>query len=137
MIIDLCLPENARRDYPENSFTVIEHITRGLMGVQADAITNTVSTLPRLEAGDWAEVKELPVLSNTISVKHAGTSATIFTNHTGAPLTWRACIPDTHEYLYVNGIKRKCDKGSDHGRPYALFTSVVKRGEVMRVSVNK
>lgn len=137
MIIDLCSPENARRDYPENSFTIIEHITRGLMGVQMDASTNTVTTLLRLEAeDDWAEVKELPLLSNTISVKHAGTSTTIFTNHTGTSLTWRACIPGNHEYIYVNGIKRKCDKGIDHGKSYALFTSVVKPGEVTRVSVN-
>lgn len=135
MIIDLCSPENARRDYPENSFTIIEHITRGLMGVQSDASTNTVTTLSRLEDGDWAEVRELPLLSNTISVKHNGPT-TIFTNHRGDPLTWRACIPGNHEYLYVNGIKRKCDKGIDHGKLYASFTSVVVHGEVVNVAIN-
>ena len=136
MIIDLCLPENARRDYPENSFTVIEHITRGLMGVQADAITNTVSTLPRLEENSWAEMKELAVLSNIISVKH-DTNTTTFTNLSGTPLTWRSCLPGIHDYLYVNGIKRKCDKVVDHGKSYSSLTSVVKTGEVMRVSVNR
>lgn len=135
MIIDLCSPENARRDYPENPFTIIEHITRGLMGVRTDALTNTVTTLPRLEAaGDWAEVKAVPLLSNTISVKHTGNSTTIFKNHTGTQLTWCACIPGNHEYIYVNGIKRKCRKGSDHGKSYAMLNLVVKQGEEMRVS---
>ena len=36
MIVDLCSPENPRRDYPENSFTVIEHLARGLMGINVD-----------------------------------------------------------------------------------------------------
>jgi len=136
MIIDLCAVENARRDYPENSFTIVEHVTRGLMGVQANASTNTVSTLPRLAAGDWAEMKELPVLSNLISVKHEALTTSL-TNHRGAPLTWRACLPGNQDYLYVNGRKRKCDKGIDHGKSYASLTLVVKPGEVLRVSVNK
>jgi hypothetical protein len=138
MIIDLCSPENKRRDYPENSFTVIEDITLGLMGIDADAVTNTVTTLSRLEANDnWAEMKELPILSNTISVKHIGTSTTVFTNNSETPLTWRACILGNHKYLYVNGNKKKCNKVIDHGKLYAFITSIVKKGEAMTVSVNK
>lgn len=136
LIIDLCSPENARRDYPENSFTIIEHVTRGLMGVQPDASTNTVTTLPRLEAGNWAEMEEIPVLSNSISVKHEALTTT-FTNQKGAPLKWRACLPGNHDYLYVNGKKIKCDRALNHGKQYASLTLVVKQGEVMQVSVNK
>lgn len=137
MIIDLCSPENTRRDYPENSFTVIEHVTRGLMGIDADASTNTINTLPRLETGDWAELKMLPVFSNTISVKHMGTHTTLFTNQSGAALTWRACIPGNHKYLYVNGVKQKSEQGIDHGKSYASIAITVKPGEAMRVSINR
>jgi hypothetical protein len=138
MIIDLCLPENKRRDYPENSFTIIEHITRGLMGVQIDALTNTVSTLARMESeSDWAELTQLAALSNTISVKHTGVSTTTFKNHTGPSLKWRAQIAGNHEYLYINGVKKKCNKGIDHGRPYAFITTVAKRGQEIKVSGNK
>lgn len=137
MIIELCSPENDRRDYPENSFTIIEHITRGLMGIQVDASTNTVTTLTRLAMeSDWAVVRELPVLSNTISVKHVGTSKSTFKNQTGATITWRACILGNHKYLYVNGIKRKCEKYKDHGKPFSLVTSVVKQGEEVKVSTD-
>ncbi|MFY8037627.1 MAG: hypothetical protein ACOVMQ_10700 [Cyclobacteriaceae bacterium] len=136
MIIDLCAPTNTRRDYPENSFTIIEHVTRGLMGVEADVTSNTVTTLSRVEAGDWAELKMFPVFSNTVSVKHRGTNATTFTSESGGTLTWRAGMPGHHNYLFVNGVKQKCDSGIDHGRPYALIDVAVKPGETMQVSVN-
>lgn len=137
MIIDLCSSENARRDYPENSFTVIEHITRGLMGVDADASTNTITTLSRLEAGHWAELKMLPVLSNFIDVKHVDTHTTTFINQGEAAVTWRACIRGRHKYLFVNGVKRKCDQGMDHGTLYTSIDLMVKPGEGMQVSANR
>lgn len=107
--------------------------------METKAATNTVSTLSRLEEGDWAEVKELPLLSNVIFVKHTGISATTLKNNRGAAVTWLACILcilGNHENLYVNGIKRKCDRGIDYGKPYASLTLVVKPGQVMKVSVN-
>jgi hypothetical protein len=137
MIIGLCAPANARRDYPENSFTIVEHVTRGLMGVAADATTNTVTTLPRVAEGEWAELKDLPVLSNILTVKHVGSSTTVLTHQYGAALTWRACIPGSHEYLWVNGVKTKCVQGTDHGRPYASVTVDVKPGDMKRVSVKE
>ena len=137
MIVDLCAAENARRDYPENSFTIIEHITRGLMGIDADASTNTINTLPRLETGAWAELKMLPVFSNFISVKHTGTHTTTFSNQSGDALTWRACMPGNHNYLFVNGVKRKCAQGMDHGKSFASIDVALKSGEVIRVSVNQ
>jgi hypothetical protein len=138
MIIDFCAPENERRDYPENSFTVIEHITRGLMGVQADAVKNTVATLPRLDKkDDWAEIKELSVLSNTIAVKHSGAYATTFKNITGTSLKWKACIPGNYKFLFINGIKQKCKIDFDHGKPFSYILTEVKEGESSEVTINK
>ena len=54
MLVELCSPENKRRDYPENSYTVIEHFTRGLMGIEADAATNSITTLSRMESQNRA-----------------------------------------------------------------------------------
>lgn len=136
MIMDIGSSKNKRRDYPENSFTIIEHITRGLMGVQMDATKNTVTTFSRLAAeDDWAEMKELKFQSNTISVKHDGTAATTFKNQTGASLSWEACFSGNHKFIYVNGVKKKCKKGIDHGKPYASVTFAVKQGEEIRISV--
>lgn len=138
MIVDLCSTENKRRDYPENSFTIIEHITRGLMGIDVDASSNSISTISRFATeNDWAEMNDIPVLSNQISVKHVGNTKTIFTNQAGASLTWSARMPGTHAFLFVNGKKKKCAQGSDHGRPYSYCNVGVKEGNSVTVSVNK
>ncbi len=92
MIIDLCSEENLRRDYPENSFTVIEHVTRGLMGVEPNAASNTFSTLSRLESeNDWAEIMNVPLLGNEVTVRHDGHGLTTATNESG-PLEFWACM---------------------------------------------
>ncbi len=92
MIIDLCSEENLRRDYPENSFTVIEHVTRGLMGVEPNAASNTFSTLSRLESeNDWAEIMNVPLLGNEVTVRHDGHGQTTATNESG-PLEFWACM---------------------------------------------
>lgn len=136
MIIDLCSPSNGRRDYPENSFTIIEHITRGLMGVEVNASENRVTTLSRLETdGDWAEMQELPVLSNKISVRHEGHGKTIFTNQAGTPITWHAKIPGEHRFLFVNGKKNRSTKGEVRGEKYSYLNVAVQQGESVVVSL--
>jgi len=137
MIIDLCSPENKRRDYPENSFTIIEHVTRGLMGIEVDASLKKVSTLSRLEAeNDWAEMNDIPLLSNKISVKHIGKSKTVFTNRTGSPVTWSAGMPGNHAFVYVNGKKKKSTKLNSNGLESSCYEVMVKAGEAVTVSVN-
>jgi hypothetical protein len=138
MIIDLCSPANKRRDYPENSFTIIEHITRGLMGIEVDATQNRVSTLPRLAAGsDWSELKNVPVLSGKVSVRHEGIYKTVFTNHSNSSLQWKAALPGNHSYFYVSGRKIKCRKDADQGRTYSYVLTDVKQGETVAISLRK
>lgn len=61
MIIDLCKESNSRRDYPENSFTIIEHICRGLMDLDVDASINTPATLSQLSYDqEWTEMHNIP-----------------------------------------------------------------------------
>ena len=136
MIIDLCSMENKRRDYPENSFTVIEHLTRGLMGINVAAATNTFSTFPRLEKEEnWVEMKNIPLLSNLVTVKHFGNAKTKVTNVSGNPIKWSAGIPGTYEFLYINGRKTKCMAGAHNRQPYVYTIIEVKEGEEVTVSV--
>ncbi|MDZ7647958.1 MAG: hypothetical protein U5K54_12715 [Cytophagales bacterium] len=137
IIVELCSAENKRRDYPENSFTIIEHITRGLMGIEAEASANKVSTISRLDSeNDWAEMDDVPILSNKISVKHVGLDKTIFTNKEGPSLMWTARMPGDHKYIFVNGINRKAFQGDDHGRIYSFYNVEVKAGSTVTVSFN-
>ncbi len=136
-IIDLCSAENKRRDYPENSFTIIEHLTRGLMGINVEAETNTFTTSPRIESEeDWAEMKNIPVLSNKIAVKHHGAVKTAATNLKGPPIDWIAEIPGEHEFLYLNGKKIKCHQKNENGRVVSYYELTLNEGDEMVVSVN-
>ncbi len=136
MIIDLCSIDNKRRDYPENSFTIIEHLTRGLMGVNVHASSNTFSTLPRIEENeDWAEMNNIPLLSNKISVKHYGKSKTIVTNVSGESINWSAKLPGSHEFLYINGTKTVCSSKDNNGRPYSYSIIGLNKGDEVTVSI--
>lgn len=120
MIIELCQPDNKRRDYPENSFTIMEHITRGLMGINVMASTNTISTQSRLaQREDWAELNDVPALGGKISVRH-DRSGTTFTNHLQKPVNWKAIISGQHEYLVVNGIKTRAQH-DENGNAFVML----------------
>lgn len=117
MVIDLCSIENKRRDYPENSFTIIEHLTRGLIGIQVDATANSFASLSRIEhQEDWAEMKRIPLLSNKITVKHNGHSKSNAINMLGPTINWTAQIAGDHTYLYVNGEKTEAKQSNSNGK---------------------
>ncbi|HQQ83671.1 MAG TPA: hypothetical protein PK059_10765 [Cyclobacteriaceae bacterium] len=121
MIIELCQPDNKRRDYPENSFTIMEHITRGLMGINVMASTNTISTQSRLaQREDWAELNDVPALGGKISVRHDG-AGTTFTNHLQKPVNWKAIIAGQHDYLVVNGTKTRTEH-DENGNAFVVLT---------------
>ncbi|HQQ98448.1 MAG TPA: hypothetical protein PLX35_14350 [Cyclobacteriaceae bacterium] len=121
MIIELCQPGNKRRDYPENSFTIMEHVTRGLMGINAMASANTISTRARLaQRDDWAELNDIRLLGGKISVRHDG-SGTVFTNHLNKAVNWKAIVSGRHEYLIVNGTKTRAQQDDD-GNAFVVIT---------------
>jgi hypothetical protein len=135
MVIELCSPANKRRDYPENAYTIIEDITRGLMGIQVNAAEGSFSTLPRLEkASEWAELQQVPLLSNLVSVKHVGQQKTTVINEKGPDLEWMAQIPGSHSFLLVNGVKKKCKQSNITGQIYSYVTVDLPIGKTMTVS---
>lgn len=108
MIIDLCSIENKRRDYPENSFTIIEHLTRGLMGINVDAASNTFSTQTRIgNQEEWVKMTNIPLLSSTISVIHNGAIKSTASNLSGVTVQWSAQFLGNYKFLFVNGKKTK------------------------------
>ncbi|TCD26453.1 hypothetical protein EZ456_12690 [Pedobacter psychrodurus] len=87
-LLHLTDPATARREYPEVSFGVIKGFTEGLMGVEADARLNQISTLYRGKKTTIAELKDLPVLMTSITVKHDGNIATTLTNNGKKKILW-------------------------------------------------
>ena len=137
MVIQLCSIENRRRNYPENSFTVIEHLTRGLMGINVDATSNTFTTYSRLEKNDeWAELNNIPLLTNKVSVKHHGHYKTTASNVSGRTIEWVAKFPGSHDFLYVNGVKRKCSISEQNTETYSYCDIELREGQKSSVSIN-
>ena len=135
MIVQLCSPDNLRRDYPENSYTVIEHVTRGLMGINADASSNTFTTLPRLtKQEDWAELKNVPLLAGKVTVKHFGKDKTSVLHLDGPNIQWKAQFPGQHEFLYVNGKQVESRQGEDHGQFYSWCIVELKKGDKVEIA---
>src|SRR5581483_8424538 len=99
-LVDL---SHARLEYPEVSFSRIGEIVGGAMGITPvftspllSAVKgNWVEVAIRTQSGlgtkiAWAELRNLPLRANVITVRHEGATKTIFTNQHGPALIWIA-----------------------------------------------
>lgn len=82
-------PTTSRREYPEVSFGVIKGFAEGLMGVEADARLDQVTTLYRGKATTTSELKDLPLLKTFITIKHEGNEVTTLTNSGKKKILWK------------------------------------------------
>jgi hypothetical protein len=137
MVVELCSPSNPRRDYPENSFTVIEHVTRGLMGVEPDGTTGVISTLSRLGAGtDWVELSNIHVLSRLVSVIHNGEVSSSLVNQGSQPLVWQACFYGSYPTIKVNGRPKPAMVTRRNGRLVSAVNVPVPSGTTCIAAVD-
>ena len=99
-------PGKPRREYPEISYSVIEAIISGVMGVTTGTHSDgyDVSTLSRLPSNsDRATLTAVTLKQNQIDVSHNGLFSTRFSNQEGPSLRWRAEFPGTFLHLNVAG----------------------------------
>lgn len=101
-----------RKEYPETSFGMIEGIVSGMMGINPQASTNTISTLPKMSDNKWAEIKNVPVFGGTINVKHVGNNKTYFENNTGKKIIWEAAFIGDGT-IKIDGKRKKTKKRTD------------------------
>jgi hypothetical protein len=110
----------ARLEYPEVSFAKIGDIVSGTMGVNLEFsspllaaekgfwVEMQVRTLSGLGSKiEWAELRNLPIRANMVSVRHDGMTRTDFFNRQGPALLWLATFAGAHETLLVNGRPMK------------------------------
>jgi len=103
-LLQLSNPRTQRRSYPEVSFALVGAIVNGLMGIEpaeSEAAVTTYSRLPQTVS--WAQVTHVPVYGNLIGVRHNGTTETVFTNHSGKPVTWIAQFAGKQGRLLADG----------------------------------
>jgi hypothetical protein len=106
----------SRREYPEVPFSWIGDLVNGTMGInlvftsplQAAEKGYWVETMVKTLSGlgtkiAWAELRNLPVRADEVTVRHEGMRKTVFTNQHGPALIWQATFNGTHPTLLVNG----------------------------------
>jgi hypothetical protein len=119
-IMDLTRPGRARQEYPEVSYSVLGAYVTGLMGINLEAPSPLsssttpgfteiiVTTLPGLTAQtDWVEIRNVPIRTNTVAVRHDGSRKTTLTNQTGPSFIWKAMFSGSFSTLLVNGQPMK------------------------------
>jgi hypothetical protein len=122
-IMDLSREGRARREYPEVSYSVIGALVTGLMGIgvePANAITDftpasfkqIVVTRPALNSpSDWVELRNLPLLGGSVTVRHRANIETTFTNRGTVPLRWKPAFPGSFSSLRIEGKPRSARVG--------------------------
>jgi hypothetical protein len=147
-ILDLTREGKYRREYPEDSYSVIGAMVTGLMGIEIAAaapeqalhqynyVDRTITTLPRLpQRTEWAEVQHVPVRANEISVRHDGLKKTRLLNASGPSLLWRACFPGSFPVLIVDGNSMQAARKSAPGGEMSCVTTAVGAGDAITVQV--
>lgn len=102
-LLFLSSPATARRTYPEVSFGVIEGIVQGLMGVEADARSQTITTLYRSTKNGSASLKKVPILGTTISITHQNAKSSIVQNNGNKYFIWKATFMGKKREANVDG----------------------------------
>jgi len=135
-LLQLVDPNLERREYPEVSFSAIGTIASGLMGIKPHTYHNLIETFPRLtsEVG-WAEMSNVPVFENSITVRHNGIKETVFTNNSGAEVLWQASFPVISNVLSLNGENTPCERVYRKNQNISFIVVRVKPGETYTVSV--
>lgn len=106
LMLQLANPATPRREYPEVSYGVIDGLVQGMMGVEADARYNRISTLYRGSDEHNAELEHLPVLSTLITIRHEKNKSTM-KNEGNRAVTWRIAFNGRHRYIVADGKKMK------------------------------
>lgn len=135
-LLHLSDPATSRREYPEVSFGVIDGLIRGLMGIEADAASNTIRSYYKEEKQVNVKVDDMPALGSVFSISHSGPQCSVFVNKGLVPVKWQACFGGRHSLIEVNGKAIKPATGvGNGGRLYSFVTVTVKPGAAITAIV--
>ena len=118
-VLHLTDPATKRREYPEVSFGAVQGVVQGIMGIDADARVNRITTLFNGRAEDTHTIENLPVLQRHISVTESAKTASLRNVGSGAAgsgasgsgaLQWRVMFAGKHPFIIVDGVRRKASQ---------------------------
>jgi hypothetical protein len=123
-------------NYPEISFTLVSQTVEGLLGVQPDAASNSVTTVSRLPVGvDWLEVEHIKVGDHTLGVKHNGLDETVLSHEKGiGALHWDAQFYGEYEVISVNGSNQAASHKILNGETISYVSLTLNAGDIFTVT---
>jgi len=140
-LMDAAFSTQSRREYPETSFTWIGDLVNGPMGINlvfASPLQSAVAgywvevmvqTKPALAKNvAWAEIRNLPIRANEVTVRHDGNRKTKIINQRGPAFIWKAAFDGAHETLLVNGKPTQATMEEDSARHSISWVRVIVGG---------
>lgn len=135
-LLYLSNPNTKRRTYPEVSFGVIEGIVQGLMGVEGDARTKTISTLYRMKNGTSSSLMNVPILNTKINITHQNAQQSSIRNNGKSDFIWKAMFIGNYHKARIDGevflLKNKKDQ---NGADIHYLDMKVNPGQEISISV--
>ncbi len=129
--------EDNRHNYPEIAFVLIQNCITGIMGVDAFAPQNTVTTTPRLPGEiDWVEADSLKIGQQYIYLKQEKNYKTTLTNKSNNQLTWNAGFYGFYASLLKNGAILPAVQTSLNGCERSFVEVTLAPGETATVEVD-
>jgi hypothetical protein len=149
LILHLANPSTQRREYPEVSYGLIEAVVQGLMGVDANAATNTVSTLYRWDKPKGAsstgsalpkgasQLVDLPILNTTLTLTHFDETKSSIINTGKHSFQWKARFTGNYQEATINNTShQKLKKETDQqGHVISYLEVSVAPGEKINIHV--
>lgn len=135
-ILHLTDPATKRREYPEVSFGVIKGITEGLMGIEADARYNRISSLYRSKKQSTSTINDVPVLGTLVTLKHSGTKKSSLINTGKKEVSWRVKFSGNYKTIYVNTKAIQAEQEKDNlGNTVSYADILVKPGKEIKAGL--
>jgi len=137
LTLHLANPATERREYPEVSFGVVEAIVQGLMGVEPNALTHTVSTLFRSIGTRRCQLSDLPILNTTLAITHFNHTRSAMTNTGHHLVKWRAQFAGDYKTAFINRttVRRTSHEKDPQGQLISYLEVEVPSGKEVSIVV--
>jgi len=137
VLADISSATKQRREYPEVSFSVVNAIVSGTMGLTpaANAASYDIATLSRpAHEADEATLTDVTIRSNRITVIHQGTKLTRLKNIAGPSFRWRAEFQGTFRRVWVGKQNVPAEHGiTPEGLPISWIDLTIPAGQEVEV----
>lgn len=122
------IPHLYRSEYPEASFSVVEDMISGLMGLEPNTEQKTLKTLYHGKECDTTEIDKIPLWGGTVNVMHKGANTMQLTNNTHRPITWLATFYGNKEVYHGKKKLKVCHMNDLWGNSLTQASLIVENG---------